>query len=151
MANKLTRFDPFTDLTRFDRPFGGLQELFEQFGMQPFGRGGQSMPSIRMDVSETPQAYTVKADIPGVQKEDIKVSIEGSQVSISAESRSGKEEKEGETVVRSERSYGRQSRSFTLGSEIDDAKASARYENGVLELTLPKRGGGSGAKHLSIS
>jgi len=40
MANKLTRFDPYTDLTRFERPFGGLQELFEQFGMQPFGRGG---------------------------------------------------------------------------------------------------------------
>jgi HSP20 family protein len=104
-----------------------------------------------MDVSETPEAYTVKADIPGMKKEDIKVSIEGNQVSISAESRSEKEEKEGETVVRSERSYGRQSRSFTLGSEIDDAKANARYENGVLELTLPKRGGGSGAKQLSIS
>ena len=151
MANKLTRFDPFTDLTRFDRPFGALQELFEQFGSQPFGRAGQSMPSIRMDVSETPDGYTVKADIPGMKKEDIKVSIEGNQVSISAESRSEKEEKEGETVVRSERSYGRQSRSFTLGSEIDDAKANARYENGVLELTLPKRGGGSGAKQLSIS
>jgi HSP20 family protein len=151
MANKLTRFDPFTDLARFERPFGGLQELFEQFGMQPFGRGGQSMPSIRMDVSETPEAYMVKADIPGMKKEDIKVSIEGNQVSISAESRSEKEEKEGETVVRSERSYGRQSRSFTLGSEIDDAKANARYENGVLELTLPKRGSGSGAKQLPIS
>jgi len=109
------------------------------------------MPSIRMDVSETPEAYMVKADIPGMKKEDIKVSIEGNQVSISAESRSEKEEKEGETVVRSERSYGRQSRSFTLGSEIDDAKANARYENGVLELTLPKRGSGSGAKQLPIS
>jgi HSP20 family protein len=151
MANKLTRFDPFTDLTRFDKPFGNIAEFFEQFGMQPFGRGSQAMPSIRMDVSETPDAYTVKADIPGMKKEDIKVSIDGNQVSITAESRSEKEEKEGETVVRSERSYGRQSRSFTLASEIDDAKASARYENGVLELSLPKRGGGSGAKQLSVS
>lgn len=151
MTNKLARFDPFTELARFDRPFGNLGDLFEQFGVQPFTRGAPGLPTIRMDVSETPEAYTVKADIPGMKKEDIKVAIEGNQVSISAESRSEKEEKEGETVVRSERSYGRQSRSFTLASEIDDAQASARYENGVLELSLPKRAGGGGAKQLSIS
>jgi HSP20 family protein len=67
------------------------------------------------------------------------VSIEGNQVSISAEARREKEEKQGEKVLRTERYYGKLYRSFTLGQDVDQESASARYENGVLELTLPKK------------
>ena len=78
------------------------------------------------------------AEIPGVKKEDIKVSIDGNQVALSAEVKREKEEKEGEKVLRSERYHGRVARTLLLDDSVDQANASARYENGVLELTLPK-------------
>lgn len=94
---------------------------------------------IRMDVSEKDNAYVVHADMPGVKKEDIKIEIDGNEVSISAETKNQKEVKDGDRVLRSERYYGKVSRSFTLASEVDEAAASAKYENGVLELALPKK------------
>ena len=77
--------------------------------------------------------------MPGVKKEDIHVVVDGNQVSISAEVKQEKEVKEGERVLRSERYFGKVTRSFQLGQEIDDAKAAAKFNDGVLELTLPKR------------
>lgn len=94
---------------------------------------------IRMDVSEAENAYLVHAEIPGVKKEDIKIEIDGNEVSISAETKNGKDVKDGERMLRSERYYGKVSRSFTLALEVDEAAASAKYENGVLELALPKK------------
>ena len=94
---------------------------------------------IRMDVSEKDNAYVVHADMPGVKKEDIKIEIDCNEVSISAETKNQKEVKDGDRVLRSERYYGKVSRSFTLASEVDEAAASAKYENGVLELALPKK------------
>ena len=94
---------------------------------------------IRMDVSEAETGYVVHADIPGVKKEDIKIEIDGNEVSISAETKNEKSTKEGDRVLRSERYYGKVSRSFTLANEVDEAAASAKYENGVLELALPKK------------
>ncbi len=96
-------------------------------------------PQIRLDVSESDSSYVVKADIPGVRKEDIDVRIDGNQVTISAEIKQEKEEKSGSRVLRSERQVGFASRSFTLADSVDDAKADAKFENGVLKLTLPKR------------
>ena len=104
---------------------------------------------IKMDVKENDNAYTVHADIPGVKKEDIHVNIEGNQVSISAETRMEKEEKEGEKVLRSERYSGKVSRSFTLAHDVDEAQAQAKYNDGVLELTLPKKAATS-ARKLAI-
>lgn len=147
---KLTRFDPFSEVARLD-PFRSVEDFFKDFSMRPAWHGADVEPRIKMDVSETDQAYTVKAEIPGVKKEDIKVDIEGNQVSISAETKKETEEKKGETVVRSERYYGQQFRSFTLGSEIDDAKAEAKYRDGVLELTLPKKKNGGGSHKLTIN
>jgi HSP20 family protein len=147
MARNVTRFDPFSEMARFD-PFRNIDDIFRDFSMAPSLRGAEAAPRIRMDVSESDQNYMVKADIPGVKKEDINVSINGNQVTVSAEV---KEEKEssGEGMIRSERYYGQQYRSFTLPQEVDESKAEAKYENGVLQLTLPKKPG-SGGKHLSI-
>jgi HSP20 family protein len=135
MAN-LTRFNPLAELTRFD-PFREFDEMFRL----PRGvlRSMPEEPQIRMDVTEDEKGYVVKAEIPGVHKEDIKVSIDGNRVSIEAEVRTEKEEKKGETVIRSERYYGNQYRGFTLAQEVDQGRAEATYESGVLSLSLPKK------------
>lgn len=124
MAN-ISRVDPFEDVFRgFFRPvrIEGAPEV-----------------QIKIDVKEDKQAYTVHADIPGAKKEDIHVSLDGNQVSISAEVKQEKEVKEGEKVIRSERFYGKVERSFGLENEVDESGASAKYADGVLELKLPKK------------
>ena len=147
MAN-ITRFDPFEELARF-RPLADFDDFFKGFRMRPMLGDVDIEPRVKVDVSEADAAYTVKAEIPGVKKEDIHVAIDGNQVSIEAEVRKEKEEKKGEKVVRSERYYGKQSRSFTLGHDIDAGKAEAKYSDGVLELKLPKKGNGS-SKELKV-
>ena len=106
--------------------------------------------AIKMDVSESDGAYVINAEIPGVKKEDIKVEIDGNQVSISAETKNIKDVKDDERVLRSERYYGKVSRSFTLAQEVEESTASAKYESGVLELTLPKKAT-SKAKLLAVN
>jgi HSP20 family protein len=147
MAN-ITRFDPFNELARFD-PMRDMNDFFQGFRLRPVVRDLGIEPQIKLDVSEEDKAYTVKAEIPGVKKEDIQVSIDGNQVSISAEVKQEKEEKEGEKLVRSERYYGKQYRSFSLAHDIDQAKAEAEYHDGVLQLTLPKKNGGE-AKKIAV-
>ncbi|MBD3893180.1 Hsp20/alpha crystallin family protein [Hydrogenophaga sp.] len=101
---------------------------------------GDPLPAqIKVDVKETPEAYTVQAEVPGVAKEDIYLSIEGNVVTLRAEVRQQDVQKEGEKVLRSERYYGSVSRSFQMPQDIDNASAKAKYENGVLLLTLPKK------------
>src|SRR5205823_5583172 len=100
---------------------------------------GLAMP--RLDVSEHEKAFEIKAEMPGVKKEDLKVSIDGPRVTIEGECQQANEQREGEQVVYSERSTRRYQRSFTLPSEVDDAGAEAKLENGVLMLTLPKKQG----------
>lgn len=139
MSN-ITRFNPFDELARLD-PFN--DEFFKGFALRPVYGSAESAPQMRLDVTEDDKAYTVKADIPGVSKDDIKVSVDGNQVSISAEVKKEKEEKEGEKVIRSERYYGSVSRSFTLSQDVDQDAAVAKYSDGVLQLTLPKKPGGS--------
>ena len=107
--------------------------------MRPVRAGGQQEVQIKLDVKEDDKAYTVHAEIPGVNKEDIHVSVDGGQVSISAETKKEKEVKEGTKVLRSERYYGKVSRSFALAQEVDESKAEAHYKDGVLELRLPKQ------------
>jgi HSP20 family protein len=115
-----------------------FDEAFRSF-MRPFRwEAPAEAPAIKMDVSEVEGAYEVKAEIPGVRKEDIHVEIDGPQVMITAEVKKDTEEKKEGRLLRSERSYGFASRVFTLGFDIDRAKAVAKYENGVLTLTLPK-------------
>jgi HSP20 family protein len=107
------------------------------------------VPQIKIDVEEKDKNYIVRADIPGVKKEDINVRIDGNIVQIDAESRQEKDVKEKGKVLRSERYYGSVSRAFSLAHEVDESKAIAKYENGVLTLELPMSES-SGAKRLSI-
>jgi len=116
--------------------------------MRPVRFEGQQDIQIKLDVSEDDKAYSVHAEIPGVKKEDIHVNIDGSQVSISAEVKNEKEIKEGEKLLRSERYFGKVSRTFILDQDVDEETAQAKYSDGVLELRLPKR---SGAKAKSIA
>lgn len=148
MAN-LMRFDPFKDIARFE-PFHSLEDFFKDMQWKPMVRGFEAESRVKMDVTETDQAYTVKAEVPGVKKEDIKVTVEGNQVTISAEIKKSEEEKKGENIVRSERYYGMQTRSFMLGHDIDDAKAEAKCQDGVLELRLPKKTA-SATKNIAVS
>ena len=137
MAN-ITRFEPFND---FD-------DLFKGLFVRPM-RLDWDVPAqlqIKMDVSRTDDTYAVKAEMPGVKKDDIQVSIEGGQVTISGESKKETEEKKGEQVIRSERYYGKVSRTFTLPHEIDEAKVAAKYADGVLNLTLPVKTKAAGRK-----
>src|SRR5712692_9001025 len=92
-----------------------------------------------MDVTENDQEYQVLAELPGVKKEEISVTINGNEVAVSAEVRHEKDVENGETVLRAERYYGKIQRAFALGQEVDEATAQAKYNDGVLELTLPKK------------
>ena len=139
MAN-ITRYDPF------DVALDPFDDLFRGFFRPVRFEGQPQQMQIKMDVKENDSAYVVRADIPGVKKEDIKVDVDGNVVSISAEVKQEKEQKEGGRVIRSERYYGSMSRSFSLGQDVDEKTANAKYTDGVLELTLPKKAGSRQAK-----
>lgn len=94
--------------------------------------------SMSIDVSETPDSFNIKADIPGVKKEDIQVTLDNRQLQISVESKQEKEEKKDEKVIMAERYFGYISRTVTLPSDVDNSHVDARYENGVLTLIVPK-------------
>ena len=127
-----------------------FDDFFKGFLVRPLRTEGASkIADFKMDVTENQTGYVVRADIPGVKKEDIHVAIDGNSVSVSAEAKQVTEQKEGENLIHCERYYGRVSRSFTLGSEIDEAQSQAKYADGVLELTLAKKAAAA-TKTLSI-
>lgn len=136
------------DITRYD-PFGELDDLFRGFFVRPMAFEGKPQLQIKMDVSENEGNYVVKAELPGVSKDDINITIDGNQVAISAEVKQEKEAREGEKVLRQERYFGKVYRAFSLAQDVDDAAATAKYNNGVLELTLPKKQAAS-AKKLRV-
>lgn len=137
----ITRYRPFDEL--FD-------ELSKGFFVRPFAQPGEPELKMKIEVKEGDKAYTVRAEVPGVKKEDIQIDVTGAQVSISAEVKQEKEEKQGERVLHSERYYGMLSRSFTLPADVDSQAAKAEYKDGVLELTLPKKSSAQ-SKRLTIS
>jgi len=94
---------------------------------------------FRMDVTENDKEYQVLAELPGVKKEEISITINGNEVAVSAEVKHEKDVKNGGTVLRAERYFGKIQRAFALGQEVDEATARAKYNDGVLELTLPKK------------
>jgi HSP20 family protein len=113
-----------------------LRRMFAPLGVD----AASGALKMRLDVTENDEAYQVKADIPGVKKEDIAVRVDGNIVRIDAQMKSEKETRgDGDRVVRSERQYGNISRSFSLAGDIDEARVQAKYTDGVLSLVLPKK------------
>ncbi len=128
----ITRFNPLEDA--FENLFRGVPVWL------PSPETRATAPTqFRMDVTENDKEYQVLADLPGVKKEDISITISGNQVAVSAEVKHEKDIEKGETMLRGERYYGKIQRSFALGQEVDQATAQAKYNDGVLELTLPKK------------
>lgn len=126
--SRLTLYDPFAEV---------FPELFRGY-LSPT-RTDETPLEIKLDVSETPSDYTVHAELPGVAKDAIHVEIDGNRVSITGEVKRESEKKHGERVIRSERYYGSVARTFSLATDVDDEKATAKFDNGVLTLTLPKK------------
>ena len=127
-----------------------FDDAFRHFLRPWVSRGVAQAPDIKVDLTESNGDYKLKAEIPGVSKEDIQIDIDDNKVSISAEVKKESEEKKDDRVIRSERQYGYASRSLWLDQPVDQAKSIAKYENGVLELTLPKKAT-STSKRLTIS
>ena len=137
-------------LARYSYPLDEtFDDLFKGFFVRPMAFENQSQAQFHVDVKEDEGAYIVQAEIPGVKKEDINVTINGKQVAISAEVKREREDKQGEKVLRSERYYGKAYRAFSLAQDVDEATAQAKYNEGVLELRLPKKAAVT-AKKLSI-
>ena len=133
--------------------FGAFDNLFDDlakgYWVRPLAAPSTQEVKLKVDVKEDDKAYTVHAEIPGVKKDDIHVDVDGSQVSIRAELKMDKEEKNGEKLIHSERFYGMASRSFSLPLEVDEKGVVAKYKDGVLDLTLPKKSG-NGAQRIAI-
>lgn len=144
----LTRWSPFKALSRFEQgsPF---DDFFRGFGLRPQWAELEA-PDMRIDVTENNSSYAVKAEVPGAAKDDIDVSINGNQITISAEVKRETKKKDDEREICTERYYGKFYRSFGLPGDVDSTKANAHYDNGVLTLNLPKKENGS-ARKLPVS
>ena len=128
---KVTRFSGFDDT---------LDDLFRGFFVRPVGFDSQAGAApFRVDVTENESAYRLHAEIPGVKKDEIQITVDGDTVAISAEVKHEKDAKNGDRVLRNERYYGKVYRAFTLGQSVDETSTSAKYADGVLEVTLPKK------------
>ena len=137
----IIRYDPFEDL---------FKDFGKGFWLKPMRFPAETELTMKIDVSEDDKGFSVKADIPGAKKEDIQVDVDEDRVSVRAEVKQEKEEKKGEKIVYSERSYGMVSRSFSLPAAVDAKGAKAEYKDGVLNLMLPKKSNGS-AKRIAVS
>lgn len=151
----ISRYSPLSSLSPLSTLDDAFDNLFQGF-LRPVSMAGQpqQLQQIRMDVSERDDAYIVHAEIPGVEKDNINVTIDGNQITISAEvakntEQKGNGEQDKEKVLRTERYYGKVFRTFTLGQDVEKEGAEAKYNAGVLELRLPKKAT-STARKLTI-
>lgn len=131
----ITRYDPFNDL---------VDDLFKGFFVRPIaayeGAAREPLPRMKVDIAEKNGAYRVSAELAGVRKEDLNVTVDGAQVIIEAEVKREKDaEAQDERLLHTERVFGKVTRTFTLPQELDEAKVEAKYRDGVLELVLPKK------------
>lgn len=129
--NHINPYNPFREMEEFEREFFGA----------PFGSffDSRDLAEFKTDVIDEGDHYMLEADLPGFEKNDIKLDVEGDTLTVSAERHSKVEEKDKkDRIVRVERSYGSYSRSFDI-SGVDAEQIKAKYDNGVLKLTLPKK------------
>jgi len=130
MAN-ITRYDPFNEL---------VDDLFKGFFVRPLAFEPRAdLVRMKLEVAEKNGTYLVTAELPGVKKEDINVTVDGAQVTLAAEVKREKEATEHDRLLHSERSFGKVTRTFTLPQELDEAKVEAKFRDGILELALPKK------------
>jgi HSP20 family protein len=127
------------NIARFNVLDNALDDLMRGFFVRPMNYEPTVPAQLRIDVTEDDRSYSVRAEIPGVKKEDINVAVAGNQVEISAEVKNEKEVKDGEKVLRSERYYGKVHRAFVLDQDVDETATQAKYSDGILELKLPKK------------
>jgi len=136
-------------LTRRDRFDEFFPDFFRRFA-RPLPWAEDVPGEIKVDITENDKDYQVRAEIPGAKKEDIRVTVDGNFVSITAEMRKDKEEKsKGGRVLVRETSWGSYARGFSLAAEVDDKAVVAKLEDGILNLTLPKRQG-AGARTIAV-
>ncbi|MGA8050857.1 MAG: Hsp20/alpha crystallin family protein [Burkholderiales bacterium] len=141
MAN-ISRIDPFNEL---------MDDLLKGFLVRPMYTEGRVEPvRVKVDILEKDGAYLVNAELPGVRKDDIQVTVDGSQVTLTAEVKREREVSEDQRLLHSERIFGKVMRSFALPQEVDETKAEASFRDGVLELTLPKKAAAT-RKQIAIS
>jgi len=130
MAN-ITRYDPFNEL---------VDDLFKGFFVRPLAFEPRAeLVRMKLEVAEKNGTYLVTAELPGVKKEDINVTVDGAQVTLAAEVKREKEAAGNDRLLHTERSFGKVTRTFTLPQELDEAKVEAKFRDGVLELALPKK------------
>ena len=129
-TNHVSAYNPFREMDEFERRFFG----------NPFGFfGSSSLSEFRTDITDAGDAYLLEADLPGFNKKDIHLDVHGDMLTVRAERHNNREEKdENNRVIRSERSYGSYSREFDL-SGVNADEITAKYEDGVLKLNLPKK------------
>ena len=141
-----------SQLTRFPRNlFGDLMADVPSLVSLIRPLHGEGLPSeFKVDIKESPQAYVVHAELPGVRKEDLQVTVNQGVLTIAAEVKQHDQKTDDEKVVRSERYFGSVSRSFQLPLEVDQSTAKASYENGILELSLPKTQA-QGGRRIEVS
>jgi HSP20 family protein len=136
---RIARWDPFRELEELRKDFDRF------FSRAPLSLWGEELATttgvafLPVDIKEESDAIVIKADLPGVKKEDIDVRVDGNLLTIKAEKKFEEKEEEKDRYHRIERYYGVFQRSFTLPDRVDPEKMKARYEDGVLILTLPKR------------
>jgi len=129
----IVRWDPFSDIIQFKDEVG---RWFDALDKKKEGQKGMTWaPDV--DIKETDREIQIKADLPGIKKEDINISVDEDQLVIKGERREEKEEKD-KDYVRVERSYGSFYRSFSIGVPVKSDQIKASYKDGVLELVLPK-------------
>jgi len=137
------------NVARFNVLDNTLDDLMRGFFVRPMNVEPAAPAKLRVDVTEDDKCYSVRAEIPGVKKEDINVAVDGNQVEISAEVKNEKAVKDGEKLLRSERYYGKVYRAFALDQDVDETATQARYADGILELRLPKKASAA-ARRIAI-
>ena len=138
----LIRWNPTRDLATFPSDIFNMQremnKMFDSFSRgvdEPTLPNGNWMPAV--DVAEEDNKYVVKIELPGVNKDDVKITLESSILTIRGEKKAEKETKE-KNYHRMERSYGSFLRSFNLPTTVKNDKIDAEYRDGILTITLPK-------------
>lgn len=142
-----TRWNPFRQLSRFE-PFGEINDLMRGFAPTGLAREYERALEMRLDVNEDDSQYVVNIDMPGVKKSDIDVAVDGNQITVTAEVNREESRGKGKELY-SERYSGKAFRTFALPVEVDSEKAEAKYDGGVLTLTLPKTPG-NGSHRLPV-